>query len=135
LRFPGNGGDLTRAVFVARPELWASLSGAANPNLNVRSGEYYGIPSLGSKHASANTIYLIDPGRISLALGAVRVGAFREGDIELQDSTTIDGDSPAPTTVMTSLFQRNLVALLVEIDCNWRAEAGACAIYSADSPV
>jgi hypothetical protein len=35
---------------------------------------------------------------------------------------------------MTSLFQRNLVAIRTELEFNWRAESGACGIFTADSP-
>jgi hypothetical protein len=43
-------------------------------------------------------------------------------------------DSPNPGTIMTSLFQRNLVAIRTELEFNWRAESGACGIFTADSP-
>jgi hypothetical protein len=87
--FPGNGGDLERALFVARPELWAGLSGATNPNLSVRSGEYFRIPTIGTKSAPANTLMLVDPGRIAVATGVIRVEAFHHGDIQMQDAETI----------------------------------------------
>lgn len=119
------GGDLKRAVFIGKPQLFTKLYGADYPNVGARGGELAGIPAIASNGLpnSAGDDYqlaLVDPAAIAYAgLTTARLKATEQGTIEMTDAPTQD----APTgSSLVGLWQSGLVAIAAQIDANWERQ-------------
>lgn len=127
-------GDLLTSVWVMHPNVATSLAlrGAPFDSIHALGGTLLGLPVLTSKAAKSGTIQLIDERGIEVAgTGEAELSATTEATIQMSD----DPDSPPDaSTVMTSLWQMNLVGLRAELITNWRlARTGAVAWISGIS--
>jgi hypothetical protein len=108
-------GDLSRAVFVSSPAVYASMFGASYLRVGLRDGQLMMAPALVSKYAPAGMLLLVDPLRIGLAMDAVAVTSTRQGSIEMSDAPSQQSDeasSPQSTGAnLVSMFQTNNVGL------------------------
>jgi hypothetical protein len=136
-------GDLSRAVFVARPSTYAAMTSATYLRVGLRDGTLLMAPALVSKYAPAEMLLLIDPLRIGMAISGIAVSSARNASIEMSSapmgsSSSIISSSPMgsppvspPDTVgpipseTVSMWQTNSVALRAEAACDWRAASGA----------
>jgi hypothetical protein len=125
-------GDLTQAVLIGSPRMWATVAGIEYPDVSIRGiGEVAGIPQLSSAALAGDSggefLVMVDPSRIALIEGGAGVTVAKEATIEMSDEPT--GDATAPTaTTLVSLWQTGCVAISVELFVNWKAQTGAVAV-------
>jgi hypothetical protein len=134
----GFAGDLSRAVFYGRPELFAMLNGLGYDTVGLRGGELVGAPAIATSALpnAATDFYqlvLADPGAIAVVdePSQTSVVASREAAIEMADNPT--GDATTPTGAnLISLYQCNSTALKALAFCNFEVEQeGAVAMMLA----
>lgn len=130
-------GDLTRAVFYGRPELFAMLHSQGYDTVGLRGGELVGAPAIATKALpDADGYYqliLADPGSIAYLdePSKTEVVASNEAAIQLLDNPTNDGVTPTATNLV-SLYQCNSTAIKALAYANWEVEReGAVAIMAA----
>jgi HK97 family phage major capsid protein len=133
-------GDLTRSVFVARPELYAYLNGLGYDKVGIRGGELLGAPAIASNGIpNAGGFYqlaLIDPRGISYVDDptATQVTASKEAALEMRDDPV--GNAATPTAAnLVSLFQCNCTALKALAYANWSVEQTGAVALMATVPV
>lgn len=130
-------GDLSRAIFYGRPELFAMLNGLGYDKVGLRGGELVGAPAIATKALpDAGGLYqlvLADPGYIAYLdePSKTEVVASTEAAIQLLDNPTNTPVTPTATNLV-SLYQCNSTALKAMIYANWEVERdGAVAIMAA----
>jgi hypothetical protein len=134
----GFDGDLSRAVFYGRPELFAMLNGLGYDTVGLRGGELAGAPAIATAALpnAATDFYqlvLADPGSIAVVdePGLTSIVASREAAIEMADDPSGDATTPTPRNLV-SLYQSNAVALKAMAHTNFEVERdGAVAIMLA----
>ena len=107
----------TEAVLVMTPALAARLAG---PTGGSPVGMSYNVPIVPSEVAGAN-VFAIDPRGVLVADAGIAIDVSRDATIEMVDNPA----APTGATVMTSLWQTNLVGFLCEQQVNWSPLAGA----------
>lgn len=86
------------------------------PGLGTNGGSILGIPVVTSQTAGANVVLVDARGILFADEGGVNVDVSREASLQMDSAP----DNPtAATTVMVSLWQRNLVGLRAERYINW----------------
>lgn len=95
-----------------------AANGAAIRSMNGGGG--VGLPIVVSGAALGNVIAL-DAASVFVADAGVEIDTSREASIEMVDAPA----TPTAATVMTSLFQTNMVGFRVERFLNWTTTAGA----------
>lgn len=122
------GGDLDRAVLITSPQVGFALHGLGFDGAGPRGGEVAGIPlftSSGVPHGSNGaSMILIDPGMILLADEGADIDVASEASIQV--SATPD-DPTTDSTVLVSLWQRNLTGFLALRRVGWQAAPGSVA--------
>lgn len=86
------------------------------PGISVAGGTIAGINVIVSEAAGTNIIALVPPYILFADDGGVTIDASREASVQLSDAPD---DPVAATTVLTSLWQENLVGLRAERFCAW----------------
>jgi len=128
-QFMTNNPDVTTAALLL-PAKEASMLAAsmAQPTFDlVSGGTYAGFPVVVSG-AMGTAIVMVDAHAIALADGGVEIDASRHATLEMNNSPTTP---PIATTVMTSLWQQNLVGLRAERFVTWtRARTSAVSLIS-----
>jgi hypothetical protein len=124
----GFTGSLDTAVWIARPETWAEI---ARPGLDVGirdGGTFLRAPALVSRNAPDNFLILLDPSRIAMAAeNELAVDVSTDAAVQMDDGPT---SPPDANTVLTSLWQMNLVGLRAERLISWTVAPGAVAALS-----
>lgn len=124
------GGDLTRAAWVMHPQVYAGLALA---KVAEEGGTLARLPVVTSSavplNTTGSTIALVDASGIELA-GATTASldTTTQATIQLDDAPD---DPTSASTVMVSLWQRNLIGLLAEIVVNWRVACAGSVVYVA----
>jgi hypothetical protein len=111
--FDAFAGDLAAAYAVLHPKTAVKLSGADNPALGARGGEFKGVPVVTSRQAPAGSLTLIDPTALAYGGDGGEVRASRDGTVEMSDA-------PGGAAEQVSLFQAGAVALGCSAHVNWR---------------
>ena len=141
--FDDFSGSLERSVFIARPEVFGSLSGANFPQVGLRGGMLLGSPSIASRFAPANRLILADPSLIAMAGGETEIRISSNAAIQCDDDpsqSAFTGSPSAPVASnLVSLFQVNAQAMLCEVAVNWFAPSGSVSMldttaWSGTSP-
>lgn len=118
-------GALTTAVFITHPRVAAFIGlragiGGVAADLGAKGGTLAGIPVLTSEavpmSSGGGLLILVDAAAIALYDEGIAVSAARHANVEVSTTPTNPATAAA---VMTSLWQRNLVALRVERGLNW----------------
>lgn len=86
------------------------------PGLSVTGGTIAGLNVIVSEAAGTNVIALVPQYILFADDGQVTIDASREASVQLSDAPD---DPVAATTVLTSLWQENLVGLRAERFCAW----------------
>lgn len=86
------------------------------PGLSVNGGTIAGLNVIVSEAAGTNVIALVPQYILFADDGGVTIDASREASVQLSDAPD---DPVAATTVLTSLWQENLVGLRAERFCAW----------------
>lgn len=136
------GSDLTWP-YIVMSRIQAARIGAMGESwtdgVGVNGGELLGVPVLTTTSAglddggspASQRIVLVDAAETLLAEGEIELSASQQGALDL--STTPDSPGTA-STVLTPLWQRNLVAVRIVRAIRWeRARAGAAAYISGAS--
>jgi hypothetical protein len=130
-------GDLSRAVFIGSPQLFAMLNGYGYEDVGIRGGTLLGAPAVATKGLpNAGGFYqlaLVDPTGIAYTddPSATQFTASQNAALQMDDSPTNDAVTPTPTNLV-SCFQSNCVALKGMIWANWSVErAGAVSVMYA----
>jgi len=141
-------GDLTRAVWISTPSIYAILAANNHNRVGLNGGFLLGAKAVASRFAPAEHLILVDPELIAIAVNDVQVKSSNNATLQMSDQSgsplanqsAAEGSplEPVPTSVV-SMFQSNNVAMLAEIAVNWRAQSGAvaamdCAAWSGGSP-
>ena len=124
--FDAVDGDLTGATLIMRRRTAVGLASLGDPFNTVTStgGSLWGATVLVSdstpvdaQSPAEDVVVLLDASELLLADDGVEVAAFREGDVELNDSP----DSPATaSTQLVSLWQHNLTAFRMTRFIAWK---------------
>lgn len=87
------------------------------PGINMNGGTLNGMPVIVSEHVPEGTVALVNAGDIYLGdEGGFSVDVSREASLQMDDTP----DNPtSATTVMVSLWQRNMMGFLAERTINW----------------
>lgn len=102
------------------------------PGLGAKGGEILGIPVITTQSAGT-TIALVDARGILFADdGGVSVDVSREASLDMDSAPA---DPTVATTIMVSLWQRNLVGLRAERFINWARATATAVKYTAQSYV
>jgi HK97 family phage major capsid protein/HK97 family phage prohead protease len=116
-------------------EMRNDFSAPEFPNINKNGGTLSGIPVITSENIAANGGSPAD-GRIIVALAANSILLADDGGVDVDISTEASlqaesaPDSPATaSTVMISLWQRNLVGIRCERYVNWVKARSGAAVY------
>ncbi len=123
-------GDLSTAVWVAHPRTGVDigLHGGGKGlavDVGARGGTLAGLPVMTSEAAthdsSGGTISLVDAAGVCLLDEGGSVNVSTEAMIELDDAPTGDAAAPAAATATRmSLWQADLVGLLLSWNANWK---------------
>jgi Phage capsid family len=81
-------GDLQRGIWYGTPELFLSMQSNENPDLGIGGGTYRGSVAIASRSAPANTLVLIDPAGISLALGPLEIDSSKNASFQMDTAPT-----------------------------------------------
>jgi hypothetical protein len=120
-------GDLSRAVWIAKPEVWAMIA-VPGVLVGIRDGVFLQAPALVSIYAPDRRLLLLDPGQIALAeRPEIEISTAEHASVQLTDSPNATG---ADTDVFTSLWQANLAGIKAERSINWQAAVGAVSCVS-----
>jgi hypothetical protein len=121
-------GDLSRAVFVGRPELFAMLHSQGYDTVGIRGGELLGAPAIATKGLSNDSggfyrLLLIDPSGIAYIddPAATQVTTSKNAALQMDTAPTNDGVTPTPTNLV-SCFQANATAVKALAYANWAVE-------------
>jgi hypothetical protein len=130
-------GDLSRSVFVGRPELFAMLHQQGYRTVGIRGGELLGAPAIATKalpnDAAFYRLLLIDPSGIAYVEdpAATQVTTSKDAAIQMDTAPTNDAVTPTPTNLV-SLFQSNATAMKALAYANWSVEqSGAVSMMLA----
>jgi hypothetical protein len=127
------GGQLDRAIFIARPSVYASMVSATFARIGLRDGFLMGAPAYVSRYAPEGFLILADPQLIAVAMDGVAVSTARDASVEMQSAPTQFSDATtSPQSAgaqMVSLWQTQNVGLKAEVLANWSvASNGATAL-------
>ncbi|MDF3606323.1 phage major capsid protein [Paracoccus sp. DMF-8] len=95
----------------------------------MNGGTLFGLPVIVSEHVPSGTVALVNTSDIYLGdEGGFSVDFSREASVQMDDSP----DNPTTaTTVLVSLWQRNLVGFLAERTISWaRRRASSVQVLS-----
>lgn len=112
------------------------------PGLGVNGGDIWGIPVLvsgsapggapsGSPPTLANSIVLIDAAEILVADDGIEFDASEQAAIQMN---TAPDAPPTATTVFTSLWQMNLVAIMAKRFIRWQMRRAGAVAYISNVP-
>ncbi len=108
-------------LVMAPGQAGALAAGGEHPQLTTGGGTAFGVPVTTAVGAGLN-IVAMDAAAVVYADGGLNVSVSREATIEMNDAPT----SPVTAaTVLTSLWQMNLVGVLVERMLWWKKATGA----------
>jgi len=115
--------SLIAAFFAARPGAQDPVLIAAGGNAAAIRGMQpgFGLTVIASEAALTNVI-MLDPRGVFYSDGGVSIDVSQYATLEMSDPAT---NPPVAATVMTSLFQQNLIGYLVERFVNFAAVTGA----------
>jgi len=115
-QFATNNPDTTYGVLLMRPAEAAMLAGTqAAATVGQSGGSYQGYPVVVSG-SMGTVIALIDAHAIYLADNGIELSMSKNATIEMVDAAT---NPPVAATVVTSLWQQNLVGLRAERFITW----------------
>ena len=125
-------GDLTRAIFIANPGVFAGLSTSGYQRIGLGGGFLMGAVAIASRHAPADRLIIVDPELIAIAGGDVAVRSSKNATVQMDSAPTMaafdDSSPPTPTaTNVVSVYQSNSVGMLVEVRTNWSVQSGGVA--------
>lgn len=110
-------GSTSKVYAVVTPEMMKLLGGAAVLNavqtLNYNGGSLMGMRVIVSDAQAANSLTVFDATGIVFGEQPISVRRSDEAAIQMDDATTQNVDTPTATT-LTSLFQTNSTAVMVE---------------------
>ena len=110
--------DTSALAFLMSPTNAVVLAATGDfPDVELDGGRIFGVPVVTSSALGSN-IALIDPRQILLADdGQMDLSVSRQASVQM--NTTPD-DPATASTVLTSLWQNNLVGIRVERQINWK---------------
>jgi hypothetical protein len=132
-------GDLTRAVFVGRPELFAYLNSLGFDDVGVRGGTLVGAPAIATRGVPKATGYyslvLVDPDGIAFAAdpAATQVMASQNAALQMDSAPTNDAVTPTPTNLV-SCWQSNATAIKALAFADWSVERSGAVSIAAILP-
>jgi hypothetical protein len=131
-------GDLTRAIFVANPGVFAGLSAVGFQRIGLNGGFLMGATAIASRFAPADVLIILDPEMVAIAGGDVSIRSSKNATMQMESVPTqasFDDESPpAPTaTNVVSAYQTNSVAMLAEIATNWSVQNSGVAALDVSS--
>jgi hypothetical protein len=123
-------GDLSRAFFVSRPEVFTRISSASNPFCGARGGELKLIPCIASRHVPDDVLGIVDAGGVAYGEGVLEVALSGQTTIEMETAHTQNALTGTGAATV-SMFQTNSVAIRAEMYANWQARSDAVAYLTA----
>jgi HK97 family phage major capsid protein len=130
-------------VMNKRTALWVCRLKSENgsdafPAMGVLGGMIWGVPVIVTDNApsdadspSQNIIVAFDAAEILVAEGGIEFRTSTEGTIEMVD---VVDSPPTASTVLTSLWQRNLVAIGINRYVRWQRRRDGAAAYLSSVP-
>lgn len=121
-------GDLTRAVLVGRPELFAHMglqSAFQIEQLGARGGSLGGIPAIATTALPLDAggkqqLVLVDPDSVAFGEEGMDLRTSRKGTIQVADNPTGSTTDPTGTASVISLWQCNSSGILAEKTIGWQ---------------
>lgn len=125
-------GDLSQARLIMSPAtatkyaLHRDTSGSfCFLDVGPAGGSLLGLPVITSSHVEDDMIALADPSRIVRYAGPLDVTSGSAVSIQMDDTPDDPDDA---NTVLVSLWQRGLRAIMVDLETNWHAGPGAVSV-------
>lgn len=110
--------NVENLALLMKPSNAIAISRAANaPSLGMTGGSIYGIPVIASGNVGDRLIALDAAGILYADEGDTAIDASRNATVEMQ---TTPADPGTATTVLESMWARNLVALKIVRLVNWK---------------
>lgn len=127
----------TSGVFIMNSTAALALSLMTNPlgqpefsGITMTGGNFFGLPVVVSDYVPAGVVALVNASDIYIADdGGFAVDLSREASVQMDNAP--DNPSTA-TTVLVSLWQRNLVGFRAERTLNWARRRAAAVAYLTD---
>jgi HK97 family phage major capsid protein len=111
--------DMSSSLFVLIPSATAKVlavmggeTGAAFPAMTPSGGTICGMPAVVTDGIADGTLVVVDASAIAAGAGTVGLSQARHADVQMED--TLPDSPPTLSTVLASLWQRNLLALRAE---------------------
>jgi len=127
------GGDLNSAFFVTDPTTATHMGLLAEPmtvDVGARGGSLLGIPVLvtrsSPRSSSGGQLALVDP--LGIAYGSDGIAVRKSSQATVQMDTAPD-DPTTASTVLVSLWQRNLAAFDATVPTNWEVQIPGSVAY------
>ena len=117
-------GDLTRAVFVAKPEIFCAIQSFQHQYCGARGGELLTLPCVASRYAPAQTLTLVDGSGIALGDSGVEVDIAEHASVEMLDGSLQQNGATGGTgtgVAMLSLWQNDAIGIRIIRHMNWAA--------------
>jgi hypothetical protein len=93
-----------------------SLGQTAFPGMNIDGGSLLGVPVVTSNVMTNQIVAVHTPSILYADEGGVQIDVSTEASLQMDSAPTNPTDA---TTVMVSMFQRNLIALRAEREIFW----------------
>jgi hypothetical protein len=117
-----------RPTVVLHPAICARLAGdGVFPDLTIDGGTAFGVPVVSTPGAGSGAtawIIALDAEAVAYADDGAEFNTTEHATVEMNDAPT---DPPVAATVMTSLWQNDLVGLRAERHLTWKAAANSVA--------
>jgi hypothetical protein len=123
--FAAYTGDWETATLIANGKVAAAMNGLTHPDVGARGGLVMGVPVIASRNVPNTILVLVDAAGLVYFEEGAGMDKSEHATLELADNPT----TPTETTVVTSLWQNNLVALRVELFTNWARARAGCVSY------
>jgi hypothetical protein len=129
---------MKKSTAIALAQLRSTNGDHSFPAISAMGGEIWGVPVLVTESAptdsdspSNNIIVLLDAAEVLLAEGNVEFSVLRHITVQMDSAP----DSPATaSSVMVSLWQRNLIGLGVDKYVHWARRREGCCSYISGVP-
>lgn len=129
---------MRKSVAVKLAQLRGTNGDHSFPDVGATGGEIWGVPVITSENVPAdsnspsdNIIVLIDAAEILLAEGNIEFEVLRHASLQLE---TVPDSPPTASTVMVSLWQRNLIGLGVNRYVRWQRRREGSVAYISGVP-
>ncbi|MCP5431863.1 MAG: phage major capsid protein [Alphaproteobacteria bacterium] len=115
--FPG---DLTRALWIARPQTFAAVHSYLHQGVGLAGGEILGAPAVASRYAPEFGLILVDVDGVVYGDDGVIVETAEHASIEMLNAALQQDATTGTGAALVSLWQAGMTGYLVRRRTNWQ---------------